>query len=269
MTDRAVILARGLGTRMRRAEPGAGLDAAQAAVADAGIKALIPVGRPFLDYVISSLADAGLHRICLVVGPEHGDVQLRYGRDLALTRVSIDFAIQQEPRGTADAVLAAEPWTDGEPFVVLNSDNDYPVQALRELAGLETPGVIAFGRQGLLANGQIAPERIATFAILDLEDGMLRRVIEKPGAAMVTAASVDVRVSMNCWRFDRRVFEACRRVPLSPRGELELPMAVQQALSDGLFEVHAVLSDEPVLDLSSRSDVAAVTRLVAGREVSL
>lgn len=269
MTDRAVILARGLGTRMRRAEPGAALDPAQAAVADAGIKALIPVGRPFLDYVISSLADAGLHRICLVVGPEHGDLEQRYGRDVQLTRVSIDFAIQQEPRGTADAVLAVEAWTEGEPFLVLNSDNDYPVQALRELAGLQTPGVIAFGREGLLANGQIAPERIATFAILDLEDGILRRIIEKPDAAMLTAAGADVRVSMNCWRFDRRVFEACRRVPLSPRGELELPMAVQQALTEGLFEVRAVLSDEPVLDLSSRSDVAAVTTLVTGREVSL
>ena len=64
MTPGAVILARGLGTRMRR-DPGvaaaegsgarvgkaapSGLTAAQAAVADAGLKAMIPVGRPLID----------------------------------------------------------------------------------------------------------------------------------------------------------------------------------------------------------------------------
>jgi hypothetical protein len=49
MTDRAVVLARGLGTRMRQPAPDARLDAAQTAAADAGMKALIPIGRPFLD----------------------------------------------------------------------------------------------------------------------------------------------------------------------------------------------------------------------------
>ncbi len=269
MTDRAVILARGLGTRMRRDEPGVVLDAAQAAIADAGLKALISVGRPFLDYVISSLADAGLHRICLVIGPEHDQLRRRYEGALALTRVSIDFAIQQHARGTADAVLAAESWTGGEPFLVLNSDNDYPVVALRALAGLATPGIVAFDREGLLAGGQIAPDRIATFALLELHDRWLVRIIEKPDPDTLAAIGPHARVSMNCWRFDHRVFEACRRVPLSARGELELPVAVQQAITQKLFEVQAVLSDEPVLDLSSRSDVAAVARLVAGREIHL
>jgi len=56
--EKAVILARGLGTRMRKADSAARLDPTQAAAADTGIKAMIPVGRPFLDYVLSALADA-------------------------------------------------------------------------------------------------------------------------------------------------------------------------------------------------------------------
>ena len=55
---KAVILARGLGKRMRQADEHASLDPKQAAVADQGIKAMIPIGRPFLDYVLSALADA-------------------------------------------------------------------------------------------------------------------------------------------------------------------------------------------------------------------
>ena len=53
MIRKAVILARGLGTRMRKADTGAALDSAQQAAADSGLKAMIPVGRPFLDYVLS------------------------------------------------------------------------------------------------------------------------------------------------------------------------------------------------------------------------
>ena len=59
--DTVVILARGLGTRMRKSDQSSTLDATQQAIADAGVKALIPVGgagRPFLDYVLSEAAEA-------------------------------------------------------------------------------------------------------------------------------------------------------------------------------------------------------------------
>ena len=58
--DKAVILARGLGTRMRKCDAAAQLDARQSAAADAGMKGMIPIRRPFLDYILSALADAGL-----------------------------------------------------------------------------------------------------------------------------------------------------------------------------------------------------------------
>ena len=52
MTTKAVILARGLGSRMRKADDDAPLDAAQAAAADSGVKGMIPIGRPFMDFVV-------------------------------------------------------------------------------------------------------------------------------------------------------------------------------------------------------------------------
>jgi len=47
--DKLVVLARGLGTRMRRSDAGAAVDRHQAVVADSGVKAMIPIGRPFFD----------------------------------------------------------------------------------------------------------------------------------------------------------------------------------------------------------------------------
>jgi glucose-1-phosphate thymidylyltransferase len=269
MTERAVVLARGLGTRMRQEAPGAHLDAAQAAVADAGLKAFIPIGRPFLDYILSALADAGLTRLCVVIGPEHDVVRRYYTTEVTLRRISVDFAVQAEPRGTADAVLAAEAWTAGEPFLVVNGDNYYPVDVLSSLAAISMPGVVAFSREGLLADGQIAPERLQRFALLDLDGNRLRRIAEKPDQVDRSRFNRGDYVSMNCWRFDARIFDACRFVPLSPRGELELPLAVQQAIDDGRFPVEAVLSEAGVLDLSGRADIAAVAERLARVDVQL
>jgi len=269
MTERAVVLARGLGTRMRQEAPGAQLDARQAAAADEGMKAFIPIGRPFLDYILSALADAGLTQLCVVIGPEHDVVRRYYLSEVTLERITVDFVVQAEPRGTADAVLAAEAWSEGDPFLVVNGDNYYPVRALKALAAISLPGLVAFSREGLLADGQIAPERILRFALLDIDDFRLRRIVEKPDQVDVSRFNRGYYVSMNCWRFDTRVFDACRRVPLSPRGELELPTAIQHAIDDGRFPVEAVLSDEGVLDLSGRADIAAVAARLAGVDVRL
>jgi len=265
LTNKAVVLARGLGTRMRASDGAAALDAEQERAASAGMKAMIPVGRPFLDYLLSALVDAGLGDVCIVIGPEHHEVRERYGE--AGTRARISFAIQERPLGTADALLAVEGFTAGEEFVVLNSDNYYPTDVLERLASLGEPGLPAFGRLALLADGSIAPERIAGYALLDVtHDGYLRRIVEKPGPATLAEFGEDAFVSMNCWRFSKEIFAACRTVPPSSRGELEIPVAVQHAMDAyGLrfltFPVH-----EGVLDLSRRSDVALVRDRLAAIE---
>src|ERR1051326_248996 len=132
---RVVILARGLGTRMRRANEAATLVEEQSAIADAGVKAMIPFDRPLLDYVLSGLADAGYRHICLVIGPEHDAIR-DYYENQTLSRVRLTYAIQHQPRGTADALLAAETFAAAREFVVMNSDNYYPVEALRILHDL-------------------------------------------------------------------------------------------------------------------------------------
>lgn len=271
---KAVILARGLGTRMRRATPGAlagagaGPSAAQARVADTGVKALIPIDRPFLDYVISTLADEGLTDIGLVVGPEHEALRQQYGDPTRLTRVSITFAIQAQPLGTADAVLAAERFTGDDDFLVLNSDNYYPGPTFAAMRGLSGPGLPGFSRRGLLT-GNVTADRLAAFALLEVgPDHELRRVVEKPDLHIIAQLGEQAPVSMNCWRFDARIHEACRLVGPSPRGELELPAAVQIALARGVrFTVVPV--DLPVLDLSTRQDIDAVAGVLRGRTVEL
>jgi dTDP-glucose pyrophosphorylase len=267
--DKAVILAGGLGTRMRRADDSAALDERQAAAAESGVKALIPVGRPFLDYVLSALADAGCRRACLVVAPDHDALRDYYGRQVCPRRISVEFAVQPRPLGTANAVAAAETFAAADPFIVINSDNYYPVDALRALRSQPGSAAALFDWQGLLGSN-ISEERLRRFGVgLVDERGMLRRVLEKPDEATWASLPRPLAVSMNCWRFRPIIFRACRAVRPSPRGELELTDAVQHAI-DVLGEPFRALAIRgPVLDLTSRGDIAAVKAQLAGVKVEL
>ena len=259
MTDRAVILARGLGTRLRVDDMAAQLTEAQRRAADAGLKPLMPInGRPFLDYALSALGDAGLRRVALVVAPDHQALQQRYVREAPPARLTIDFVVQPEPRGTADAVLTVERWTHGEPFLVLNADNLYPVQVLHELASLSEPGLPGFEPVDLVRSSNIPADRIAAFALVEIDSGgYLSSIVEKPGEAVsartVRDAPCAPRISMNVWRFDQSIFQACRDVPKSSRGEFELPEAVGLAASRGV-RFRVIPARGPVLDLSRRAD---------------
>jgi dTDP-glucose pyrophosphorylase len=270
-TDKLVILARGLGTRMRKADGAAGLDAKQASVAETGVKALIPIDRPFLDYVLSAAADAGLRRVCLVIGPEHHELRNYYTEQVQAERLRFEFAIQAEPKGTADAVAAAEEFAAGDSFVMINSDDYYPVESLRALRQQKTAsGVALFEQEAMLAGSNVPADRIKAFAVGKInEQGFLERIIEKPDDATLAAMPRPLWVSMNCWRFGPKIFEACRSIGLSPRGEYELTTAVQYAI-DALGEpFSAVLVRDVVLDLSRREDIAPVAARLKGTGVRL
>ena len=266
----AVILARGLGTRMRRDAGDAPLTEQQRRAADLGVKSLMPVGRPFLDYVIGGLADAGVTRVCLVVAPDHDAIREHYERALRPERVRITFAVQDEPRGTADAVLAAEPYVERATFLALNGDNYYPVDAYRQLLACEGPALAGFDRDALVQESNIDVERVRQYALLRVSrDGYLEDIVEKPDDPTAALFGARALVSMNLWSFTPRIFEACRRVAPSSRGELELPAAVRVATRELGERFRVVPVSRGVLDLSNRRDVAIVTDRLRGVEVSL
>ena len=262
----AVVLARGLGTRMRASSAaGSGLTSQQATAAASGYKALMPIGEHrLIDYSLSALADAGIERAVLVVGPEHEDFR-RHIDSLERTRLTIDLAVQVNPLGTADAVLSAEAAVGEESFLMVNGDNYYPRQVLHDLARHRGNALAGFDRAALVAESNIPAERIAAFAIVRARDGALEEIVEKPAAEVVRAAGAHAPVSMNAFRFTPEIFAACRRIAPSPRGELEIVDAVRALPGP----VSVLPATGGVLDLSRREDIAEVEARLSGTEVSL
>ena len=250
---------------MRSPDATTQLAADQMRAADAGMKAMIPIGRPFLDYVLSALADAGFSQVCLVVGPEHTAIR-EYYQSISSRRIEISFAIQEEPLGTANALLTAEQFAGREEFLVLNSDNYYPVEVFRALRMLGEPGLPAFERETLVRESEIPRERVLRYALLQINAaGYLEKIVEKPDEMPETTGDREVFISMNCWRFSAGIFRACEQVARSARGEYELPEAVQLGLSSLGLRFKAIPFRTGVLDLSHRSDIAQVARTSSGR----
>lgn len=266
-TTQAVILARGLGTRMRR-DDGSALDGAQRAAADMGAKGMMTLagGRPFLDYVLSALADAGIGEVALVVAPDHATIRDHYGQ-YPPERVALRYAVQDQPRGTADAVYAARDAIRNAPFLVLNSDNYYSPATVGAAAGIGGSGLVAFEAEALVRLSEFAFDRVLRFALLDIApDDTLRAIREKPRPDDPLARAPERWVSMNLWSFTPEIFEACGRVRPSPRGELELQDAVTVAMRDLRIAFRVARVRDGVLDLSHRADVARVAARLAGVE---
>ncbi|MEP7117499.1 MAG: sugar phosphate nucleotidyltransferase [Acidobacteriota bacterium] len=267
----AVVLARGAGRRMR-APAAAALSDAQRAAADGGLKVAMPVGtgsgQPFLDFALSALADAGCTDACLVVPPEYEAWRQRYAPARCL-RLRVQFAPQEAPTGTAAAVCAAASAVGDRPFLVVNGDNLYPPHALEQLVALEGCGLAAFTRASLVNQSGFDLNRVARFALVDSDEhGWLTGLREKLPLDDLAARAPEALISMNAWRFDRTVLDACCAVAPSPRGEYELPDAVMLAVARGT-PLRVLTASGAVLDLTGRDDVAVVSQRLADREPRL
>ncbi len=264
---KAVVLAAGRGARMQRGATPAALDPDQRRAADAGKKALVPFhGHAFLAHGLSALAEAGVREACLVVGPGPDPIRAHFER-VRTQRISLEFAVQERPTGSAHALLAAAGFAGHHPVLVVNADNLYPPEVVREVAALEGNGLAGFRASALAARGNIPAERIAAFALLEVDEGgCLVDIVEKPGAARLERFGPDPLVSMTLWRFTPRVFELCRALEPSVRGEYELPDAVRGLIDEC---VRVVPVEAGVLDLTSRGDIPRVEARLRGSEVRL
>ena len=105
----AVILAGGLGTRLRSAVPDLP-------------KPMAPIGgRPFLEYQLDYWIVQGISRFVLSVGYRHEAIMQHLGT--RYKGIELEYAIEKRPLGTGGGLLlAAEKASRGGPFLLLNGD---------------------------------------------------------------------------------------------------------------------------------------------------
>lgn len=269
-----VILAGGISSRMKKSASAAqGLEQSLVKDAVAKSKSMIGVGieqRPFLDYLLYNVREAGYRNVVLLIGQNDATLREYYGgktRPKILSSMNISFVIQpipegrSKPLGTADALLrsleARPDWTSKQ-FTVCNSDNLYTVETLKLL--LDSPernALIDYDFDGL----RFPRERIFQFAVLKIDaDGYVTDILEKPSEEQLQEAGHHPGVSMNIFRFSYDdILLYLKQVPLHPeRSEKELPEAVRMMVRDTPHTVKAYRRSEYVPDLTTVDDIPQV-----------
>ena len=241
----AVVLAAGQGTRMKSRTP----------------KVLHDLcGWPLARWPVEAALAAGADRVVVVGGPDRAlEGQLPDG---------VVLAVQEEAKGTGDAVLAAADHLErGATVVVLAGDVPLVTgEAIRALADAHEQA-----------------EAAATMATMILEDpagygrvvrdrhGDVERVVETKTAGDATAEELEIpEVNTGVFAFEAgALVDALRRVrPDNAQGEYYLPDALPLLREDGR-RVAAHIVDDPTLTLgvNDRVDLARV-RTLAQRRVN-
>ena len=228
-----VIMAAGKGTRMKSATP----------------KALHELcGRPLIGWVVAAARAAGAPRIVVVQGPDRElDGRLPAG---------VETAVQQEAKGTADAVLAAADSFVSGPVVVLSGD-----------VPLITGAVIED-----LIDSHTRENAAATILTIELDDpasygriiraadGSVVRIVETKADGDATAEERAIKeINVGVYVFDGELLgDALRRVRTdNAQGEAYLPDVLPILAADGgKIAAHTVDDPDLVLGINDRADLA-------------
>ncbi len=208
MTIRAVVLAAGLGTRMKSEQP----------------KMLHPLGgRPLFQYALEAARQATGTLPILIIG--HGAEALR-----AEVGNAAECILQPELLGTADAVRRSESTLRGKVDLVLVTYGDMPLLQAATLRRLIEAMGAHRGPLGMLA-GRDANAR-GFGRILRNAQGAVQAVVEESEASPGERSLLDINPGVYVVR-ESWLWPALTKVHPSPKGEYYFTDVVKMAASDG------------------------------------
>lgn len=216
-------------------------------------KALVEVDqKPLLSHCFEAVPDQYVSEFIVITGYEGGQIEEYYGDEHG--GVPITYTAQTEPRGLADAVLTTESHVDG-PFLVLNGDN-----VLRgDLAQLVQSHVRNESAATLLVE-DVSRETAKTRGVVIFDDnGEMTGYVEKPEDPPSTRASAGV------FAFDPIVFNACRVVTPSDRGEYELTDAIDLLLYAG-HPISQILFEGSRVNVNTEVDLKQAAEMLKRTE---
>lgn len=207
-----VILAAGKGTRM---EP----------FSERYPKPILPIcNKPLLHYQIEMMRDIGVKEIIIVIGHLGYEIAQAFGDGIYLG-VKLKYVEQRETLGIAHALGKLESYISS-PILLSLGDVFYVTENIKSME----EKMLAHDAGAVLAvkNEENLDEMKRNFSVLLDENGMVKRVIEKPRHISSSIKGCGL------YLFTQHVFDAIRRTPRTAmRDEYEITDTIQILIDDG------------------------------------
>jgi bifunctional UDP-N-acetylglucosamine pyrophosphorylase/glucosamine-1-phosphate N-acetyltransferase len=214
-------------------------------------------GRPLLWHVLAAASGLGAERTVVVVGRGADEVRAAVP---SFGVGQVEFAIQQELRGTGDAVAAALPLLpDGEVLVLYGDTPLLTANTLERLLAAHRSS----GAQATVLVARLA-DPTGYGRVLRGPDGAVTGVVEERDATGDQRAITEANVGF--YVFERRALDGLARLqPDNDQGEYYLPGLIPLLLADGARVVTSEAPSDEVLGVNDRAQLAEATAVLRRR----
>ena len=236
-----VILAAGLGTRMKSSKP----------------KVLHELlGKPMVEYILDAVRDLCAEPPVIVVGNQADLVRQKLNNKAR-------FALQDPQLGTADAVKSARLMLKGKSNIVLVANSDFPLITSETYQRLVEKHLQS---GSVMTISTVVEENPRGFGrIVRDAQGRVCRIVEEKAASADELKITELNSNPYCFDADW-LWDALDRIQKSAVGEYYLTDLVEIAYREGkLVEAYEVVDKEESIGINNRIHLAEATRVAQKR----